>query len=178
MSFKIPDRAELQKLANETTHPLSDDEADAMLGYMQAFELGFQFLDQAPALLPESKYGPRDFWHPDPKDNPLNAWYAKTNINGASSGPLAGKTFAVMDNMQVADLPMLNGTSYLEGLRPEFDATVVTRMLDAGATLVGKSTCEFLCLHGGSTTSSKGYVRNPRNPKYSAGGSSSGSATF
>ncbi len=115
---------------------------------------------------------------PDEEENDLGAWFVKSDIKGAPNGPLKNKRFAVKDNMLVAGLPMMNGTKFLTGVVPEFDATVVQRVLDAGATLVGKTTCEYLCLHGGSTTGTTGYVRNPHNPEYSAGGSSSGSAAL
>jgi amidase len=59
---------------------------------------------------------------------------------------------------------------------PEVDATVVTRILDAGGTIVGKTVCEDLCFSGGSHTSKPLPVRNPHRPTHSAGGSSSGSA--
>jgi amidase len=71
---------------------------------------------------------------------------------------------------------MMNGASTLEGYVPEIDATVATRVLDAGGTIVGKTVCEYFCFSGGSHTSSTGPVHNPRRRGYSAGGSSSGSA--
>ena len=70
---------------------------------------------------------------------------------------------------------MMNGASVLEGYVPEFDATVVTRILDAGGTIAGKTVCEYLCVSGGSHTSSTGPVRNPHKPTHTTGGSSSGS---
>jgi len=54
------------------------------------------------------------------------------------------------------------------------DATVVTRVLDAGGTIVGKAVCESFCLSGGSHTSQSGPVHNPYRHGYSSGGSSSG----
>ena len=48
---------------------------------------------------------------------------------------------------------MMNGASTLEGYVPDIDATVVTRILDAGGTIVGKAHCEYFCLSGGSHTS-------------------------
>ena len=54
--------------------------------------------------------------------------------------------------------------------------TIVTRMLDAGAEIVGKTHCEAFCLSGGSHTNATGPVHNPHKMGYSAGGSSSGSA--
>ncbi len=73
---------------------------------------------------------------------------------------------------------MMNGASTLEGYVPDVDATIVTRILDAGGTILGKSVCEYFCFSGGSHTSSSGPVHNPRRQGYSAGGSSSGSAAL
>ena len=73
---------------------------------------------------------------------------------------------------------MMNGASTLEGFVPDVDATIVTRILDAGGKILGKATCEYFCLSGGSHTSSPAPVVNPRKEGYSAGGSSSGSAAL
>src|SRR5881392_222749 len=117
-------------------------------------------------------------YRPSADENPLNAWYQKCTIKGTSSGILAGKRIAIKDNVCVAGVPMMNGSSALEGYVPEFDATIVTRILDAGGEIVGKSVCEHLCFSGGSHTSDTGPVLNPHDPKRSAGGSSSGSAAL
>jgi amidase len=61
---------------------------------------------------------------------------------------------------------------------PDVDATVATRLLDAGATIVGKAHCESFCMSGGSHTNAKGAVHNPHKMGYMAGGSSSGSAAL
>jgi amidase len=71
---------------------------------------------------------------------------------------------------------MMNGSRILEGYVPDVDATVVTRVLDAGGAILGKAACEDLCFSAGSHTSALGPIRNPHNPAYSAGGSSGGSA--
>ncbi|MBX5455248.1 MAG: amidase, partial [Acidobacteriia bacterium] len=113
---------------------------------------------------------------PLPEENPYNAWYVKVEIKGAPSGKLAGKKIALKDNICLAGVPMMNGASTLEGYVPEIDATVVTRILDAGGTIVGKTVCEYYCFSGGSHTSAPAPVHNPRRHGYSAGGSSSGSA--
>jgi amidase len=73
---------------------------------------------------------------------------------------------------------MMNGASTLEGYTPDIDATIVTRILDAGGIIVGKAHCEYFCFSGGSHTSAAGPVHNPRKLGYSAGGSSSGSAAL
>src|SRR5204862_207304 len=74
--------------------------------------------------------------------------------------------------------PMMNGSRTLEGFVPSRDATVVTRLLEAGATITGKSVCEDLCFSGGSHTSVTGPVRNPWDRDRTTGGSSSGSAAL
>jgi amidase len=66
----------------------------------------------------------------------------------------------------------------MQGYVPEADATVVTRILDAGGEIVGKATCEYLCSCGNSNTSWPLPVLNPHDPAFSAGGSSSGSAAL
>ena len=58
--------------------------------------------------------------------------YYKTDIKGAPSGKLHGKRVVIKDNVAVAGVPMMNGTKLLEGYIPEYDATIVTRILDAG----------------------------------------------
>src|SRR5207247_9334797 len=73
---------------------------------------------------------------------------------------------------------MMNGSAVLEGYVPDVDATIVTRILDAGGEIVGKAVCEHLCFSGGSHTSDTGPVLNPHDPKRSAGGPSSGSAAL
>ncbi|OPY96998.1 hypothetical protein A5906_39695 [Bradyrhizobium sacchari] len=59
---------------------------------------------------------------------------------------------------------------------PDCDATVVTRVLDAGGTILEKSNCEFFCFSAGSHTNATAPTHNPRRRGYSAGGSSSGCA--
>ena len=82
---------------------------------------------------------------------------------------LAGKRVAIKDNICVAGVPMMNGSRVLEGYVPEVDATVVTRVLDAGGTIAGKAACEDLCFSAGSHTCATGPIRNPHNPTHSAG---------
>src|SRR4029077_6869065 len=138
----------------------------------------YDIVDQMPDEIPVVKYPRTPGYRPRAEENPLNAWYVKTDIQGAPNGKLKGKTVAIKDNVCVAGVPMMNGASTLEGYVPEITATVVTRLLDAGATLAGKAHCDFFIFSGGSHTSAHGAVINPRKPGYSAGGSSSGSGAL
>ena len=120
----------------------------------------------------------RAYRWPAEADNELGAWYVTSEIKTAGDGPLAGRRVAIKDNIEVAGLPMMNGSATVEGFVPRRDATVVTRVLDAGATITGKAVCEDLCFSGGSHTSRSGPVRNPWDRTKSAGGSSTGSAAL
>jgi len=120
----------------------------------------------------------RPYRWPDAAGNELGAWYVTTELTTASDGPLAGRRVAIKDNIEVAGLPMMNGSATVEGFIPRRDASVVTRLLDAGATITGKAVCEDLCFSGGSHTSRSGPVRNPWDRTKSAGGSSTGSAAL
>jgi len=120
----------------------------------------------------------RAYQWPAEADNELGAWYVTSEIKAADDGPLAGRRVAIKDNIEVAGLPMMNGSATVEGYVPRRDATVVTRVLDAGGTITGKAVCEDLCFSGGSHTSRTGPVRNPWDRTKSAGGSSTGSAAL
>lgn len=124
------------------------------------------------------KYPRTPGFRPLPEDNPFNAWFWRCNIKGAASGRLSRKRVAINDNIAVAGVPMMAGCHALEGYVPDFDAIVVTRILDEGGTILGKSMCESLCFSGGSFTSAKGPVCNAYNVAKSAGGSTSGGAVL
>jgi amidase len=70
----------------------------------------------------------------------------------------------------------MNGSQLLEGYVPDVDATIATRLLDAGATIVGKTNSEDCLFSGGGHTCSRGLVGNPRMPAHNPGASSNGSA--
>jgi amidase len=150
---------------------MSTDEADEYHKLVQGSLSGVQ-------LIPEVETAPveRSWSYPEATDNPLGAWYVKTQIPGAEHGRLAGRSIAVKDNVLLAGVPLMNGTTILDGYSPDVDAEIVRRMLAEGATITGKTVCEAYCFSGGSHTAATGYVRNPHNPEHSAGGSSSGSA--
>lgn len=113
-----------------------------------------------------------------PTHNPLGAWYVTCDITSTGAGPLSGRTVGIKDNIAVAGVPMMNGSALVEGYVPNQDATVVTRLLAAGATITGKTVCEDLCFSGASHTAATGPVRNPWDHTRTSGGSSSGSAAL
>ncbi len=157
---------------------LTDADCASFGGLMGGVFESYRRIDQLVEPVLPVKYPRSGGYRPQPEENTLNAWYQKCSIKGASSGILAGKRIAIKDNVCVAGVPMMNGSAALEGYTPEFDATIVTRILDAGGEIIGKAVCEHLCFSGGSHTSDTGPVSNPHDPTCSAGGSSSGSAAL
>ena len=178
MSVQRPSIEQLKEIATDLGMTMSQERLSTFLDLMEATCASYDVVDELAEEKPPITY-PRDAGHePSAKENPHNAWYVKSTIKGAPSGKLAGKTVAVKDNVCVAGVPMMNGAATLEGYVPDVDATIVTRMLDAGATIIGKAHCECFCLSGGSHTGAKGPVHNPHKRGYSAGGSSSGSGAL
>lgn len=178
MSFKLPDTEQLISLAGELKLSLDDNEANEFLNYMGGLAQGYEYLDAQTDYLPETVAPEREYVIPTAEQNSLGAWYVKSSIKATDSGPLHGKKVVVKDNIFVDGLPFTAGASVLDGFKADYDATVVTRMLKAGAEVVGKSVCEYFCLSGGSCTAHNGIVQNPRKPGYTTGGSSSGSAAL
>jgi amidase len=115
---------------------------------------------------------------PRPEEDPLNAWTWRCRIEGAQGGLLAGKTVSYKDHIAVAGMPMSFGAFALEGFVPDFDATVVTRVLEAGGTVIGKNVMNGLSGGFGTGGGIGDYGRplNPHNHDHVTGGSSSGSA--
>ena len=155
---------------------LTPDDVDSYLGLLAPYMNAYNLVDSMPDNLPVVKYPRTPGVFPPAAENVHNAWYVKTSIMGAPQGALAGKRVAIKDNVMVAGVPMMNGNAILEGYVPDIDATVVTRILDAGGEIAGKTHCENYCISGGSHTNAKGPVHNPYKRGYSSGGSSSGSA--
>ena len=72
------------------------------------------------------------------------AWKATVKAKNPKSRELEGKTFAIKDNIAVAGVKCTNGTGAVDWT-PKVDATLVTRILDAGGVILGKAACENNC---------------------------------
>lgn len=177
MPMSEPDPAALREIAAGYDLNLSpaelDEYAPVVAGLLSSWDTVAELhAAEAPAT-PE-----RAWTRPERGDNPYNAWYVTTSITEADGGPLAGRTVAIKDNTAVAGVPMTNGSALVEGYVPSEDATIVRRLLDAGATIAGKAVCEDLCFSGASITANTGHVENPWDTTRSTGASSSGSGAL
>ncbi len=90
--------------------------------------------------------------------------------------PMAGVPFGIKDVLTVDGMPATASSKILEGYRPPYTATVVQRLIDAGAVLVGKLNCDEFAMGSSNENSAYGPVKNPRALDRVPGGSSGGSA--
>jgi amidase len=177
-SVKRPTLDQMRDIVSSLHMSMSDREIAEYIEVMEGTFKAYDRLQALPDNLPPVRYPRTPGYRPSAAENPLNAWAVKSEVRGAAYGPLAGKRIVLKDNVCLAGVPMMNGASTLEGYVPDVDATIVTRILDAGGTIVGKAHCEYFCLSGGSHTSALGPVHNPYKYGYAAGGSSSGSGAL
>lgn len=120
----------------------------------------------------------------------INAWLALTREralaqaeridrmaeNGEPLPPLAGVPVGIKDVLAMRGAPTTAGSKILEGYRPPYDATAVTRLESAGAVLLGKLNCDEFAMGSSNENSAYGPVRNPCALDRVPGGSSGGSA--
>lgn len=150
--------------------------------YRTILEATFEALEDINQY-PRPTFGPDERTHTDrppgrrpaADNNPSNIWITRCRVDGATDGPLAGKEIGLKDNIALAGYELTCGSRVLDGFVPSIDATVVSRLLDAGATITGKLNMESFAFSGTGDTSDFGPVTNPHDDGYLAGGSSSGS---
>ncbi|HEY8450199.1 MAG TPA: amidase family protein, partial [Bacillota bacterium] len=178
--MRVPDAGEIRRLAQALGFTPTAAE-------IEAFQEGFEYwgpllasLDELEEDRPPVRRTVRDpGYRPGTDEDPYNCFITKCYVQGATTGPLKVKRVGVKDTVCVAGVPMTLASRLFDGYVPDIDATVVTRLLDAGADIVGKLNMDTFA-HGshGLGTGIGDYprVKNPHNPEHLSGGSSSGSA--
>ncbi|GME27773.1 Amidase [Neofusicoccum parvum] len=165
---------------------INDDEKEAYRKLLGVFHDSAVELMAMPDYVPQvniERFPRENVYFPDSKENTHGAWAWKCSIKDKSKdkkepGLLEGKKIVLKDNISVKDIPMLMGTDFVKGYVPNTDATVVTRLLQAGAEITGKAVCENMCHSATSHSAATGVVENPFAKGYSSGGSSSGSGVL
>ena len=140
MAVRPPGKDELAAIARGYGMHLSDQDLGSfeplVAGLLSSYDAVEELYNQT---APQPPAG-RTWKQPDRGDNPLGAWYVRTEIASRPDGPLAGRRVAIKDNIEVAGLPMMNGSATVAG----FVGSVFTS--------VGRNTLfsEALCSTGGA----------------------------
>jgi amidase len=173
----MPSREDVRELAAELGFDLTEEEVEdyteMLAGKMAVYEL----IEELPSPRRRIEFTDRDpGYRPGEDEDPHNAFVTKCRVAGAGNGPLAGYEVAVKDNVAVAGVEMTCGSKVFEGFVPGFDATVVERLLAAGASITGKTNLDEMAVSGSGELTATGPIFNPRDDDYLPGGSSGGSA--
>ena len=138
MSISRPSKPQLRALAEPLGFHLEEGELETLHAVFEEFAIGFDVVEALPE--PERRPPPqREYRMPEAEENPYGAWgSAVLPFVSRVRGRLKGRRVVIKDNIALAGVPMQGGAKFLEGYVPEEDATVVRRVLDEGAEIVGK----------------------------------------
>lgn len=177
MSLRAPTEAEIRELSSELYLDLTEQEV------RDYRELVSELLDSYDAVrrlgqppIERSEHRSRDPGHRVREGDPHNAWITRCDVAGTDDGPLAGWEIGIKDNISVGGVEMTCGSQVLEGYVPHTDATLVSRLLDAGGRVVGKTNMDDMAFTGNGHSGAFGPTLNPHDDEYLSGGSSGGSA--
>ncbi|HTJ57125.1 MAG TPA: amidase family protein [Devosiaceae bacterium] len=178
--LRVPDTDEVKALGQDLGFNFTHEEASILQPKFANALRRFHRLsemrigeEQGPA---ETGSGRRS-WRLTAEQDPLNTFTWACRVEGAPEGVLSGKTVGLKDNIALAGVPLTMGSHFMDGYIPDYDATVATRLLAHGATIVGKLNMHDFASGGGLVgIGDFGRTPNPYDHERVSGGSSSGCA--
>jgi amidase len=179
MTLRRPSRQDLVEIGQRQGLHLTDAELDDYMKLTAVVLEGYDELDQYPdplrAVVPAVRIA---LARPQPEDDPLNGIVRRCSVKATevTTGPLTGKQIGIKDTVCIAGIPISCASRLLYDYVPDIDATIVTRILEAGGHITAILNTDDFAFSGGGHTSVYGPGLNPANPKHVAGGSSCGSA--
>lgn len=175
MGLQPPSEQRLAEFGKELHLDLTEKELDEyrqlIAESLASYETVEEYADETPLAVPEE----RDEGTRVVNEDPYNAWITRCTVSGTDDGKLAGWEIGIKDNIAVGGVEMTCGSEVIEGYTPEADATVVSRLLAAGGTIVGKTNLDDMAFSGNGHTGAFGPTLNPHDTDHLSGGSSGGS---
>lgn len=104
------------------------------------------------------------------------ATIVQQKIDNGTAGKLAGMVIGIKDNICYIDHQITASSKMLDGFVAPYSSTVVQRLLQEDAVIIGRLNCDEFAMGGSNETSFYGPVKNAANTALVAGGSSGGSA--
>ena len=115
---ELPSINQLAEIADDFGLDMSLDDLTNQREAVRGAIASLRHIDDMPEERPAVAYPRAPGYRPHPDENPYNAWYWRTEVKGADSGPLAGEEIGVKDVVSLAGVPMMNGSRALEGYVP------------------------------------------------------------
>lgn len=177
--MRVPDRSEVEAIGIALGYDLTTAELDLirdrLIGHLKIIERLDLMRAESSEQLARPAAADRSWHYASRSEDPLGAFITKCQIrSNAADGRLAGLSVGLKDNIALAGVPLTLGSRLLSEYVPEYDATIVRRILSEGATILGKlNMYEF---SSGDVPGGFGRALNPRGIDHVTGGSSSGSA--
>jgi amidase len=177
MPLRAPTILDVREMARANFLTLSVEEEADYLSLLKGMVEDMDRFDRLPDPVRQISHVTRDAgYRPSREEDPYNAIVRRCYVKGAGKGKLAGKRISVKDSISIAGVPLTCGSFLLQGYVPDTDATVIKRVLEAGAELTAITNMDDFAFAAAGETSAYGPTLNPHDTSRLAGGSSSGAA--